>query len=210
MTESIVLENMNREKWLSEAVARLRPLLVSVDLLLPECVKVSCGFPGGGSRKTRIGECWVEDCQIFISPLKSEANGPEGVLSILLHELIHACLPVEYKHNKEFQRAMTAVGLEGKSKSSVAGEGLVNGLFQQIIKEIGPYPHIALEFKEVVKKSATRLLKLECPNCKLSVRITKKWVDAVVLEQKTTTCWLCGSVMELEKTEEETDENRPA
>jgi len=195
----LAIEGMNRETWLLEAVARLKPLLDKADLQLPKCVKVSCGFPGCGSRKVRVGECWVDDCQIFISPIGAEANGEDGILGILLHELIHVCLPSEYSHNSHFKEAMGLVGLEGKATASTPGEGLINGLFKQIVDEIGPYPHIALEFKEEVKKSTTRLLKLECSGCQLTVRITKKWIDRLNKESKTPMCWLCGETLILEE-----------
>ncbi len=193
-----MLDNMNREMWLTEAMNMMKPLLNSVGLQIPECTKVSCGFPGNGSRKIRTGECWVDDCQIFISPIKSDADGPNGVLSILLHELLHVCLPAEYKHNKEFQKFMTSVGLEGKPNQTFAGENLINGLFKQIINKLGPYPHIALEFKEVHKKSNTRLLKMQCPNCEFSIRITKKWIDSMNEKQRIPKCWLCETNMKIE------------
>ena len=202
----LVVEDMNRETWLLEAVTRLKPLLDKAELQLPKCVKVSCGFPGCGSRKARIGECWVDDCQIFISPILAEANGEDGILGILLHELIHVCLPSEYKHNTHFKEAMKLVGLEGKATTTTAGEELTSGLFKQIIDEIGPYPHIALEFKEEVKKATTRLLKLECSGCQLTVRITKKWIDRLNEESKKPVCWLCGKMLILEEKPEEKPE----
>lgn len=193
---------MNREQWLTEAAEKMVPLLKSRDLEVPSCIKVSCGFTGCGSRRKTLGGCWVEDAQIYISPITSKPNGDNGVLATLLHELVHACLPKEYNHNKEFKKAAYAVGLEGKPSATTASEGLINGLFSDIINELGEYPHIALEIKEQ-KKKGSRMRKIECTQCGLITRTTKKWMERLVEAGRTPICWLCGSEMVFENRESE-------
>jgi hypothetical protein len=47
-----------------------------------------------------------------------------------------------------------------------------------ILEAGGPYPHAELS-KTATKKQGTRLLKLQCPICPYTVRITRKWLDSV-------------------------------
>jgi hypothetical protein len=48
----------------------------------------------------------------------------------------------------------------------------------EIVDEIGPYPHAALNPDESgKKKQGTRMLKLACPACGYAVRTTAKWID---------------------------------
>lgn len=196
----------NREEWLTEAIIRLRPHLAKYNLHFPEGVKASCGFAGSGSVKKTLGSCWVDESEIFISPIISDPVGSNGVLATLVHELVHASLDKEDKHNKRFKKAAYSVGLEGKPSETYAGSELINGLFKQIVDEIGPYPHIAIELKEKPKGKGSRLLKIECPSCGLTMRITKKWVDKITEEQKESKCWLCNSTMKVDCSEDVEEE----
>jgi hypothetical protein len=47
-----------------------------------------------------------------------------------------------------------------------------------ILEAIGPYPHAEIS-KTARPKQGTRLLKLQCPTCPYTVRITRKWLDKV-------------------------------
>lgn len=166
-----------REAWLMEAVKLLRNGLFKPHAEIPE-VRVSVGFPGGGSARKRIGEYWhataISDGvpQIFISPVLGD---PIQALDVLVHELVHACTPGA-GHGPAFRKLALALGLEGKMRSTVAGPELrerLNALFV----ELGPFPHAGISLADR-KKQTTRLLKAEC-GCGYTVRVTAKWIEEV-------------------------------
>lgn len=193
-----------RESWLTAALVELKPVLLKANLKVPKKVKVSCGWPGSANRKKVVGECWVEQQQIFVSPMISGECNPQGVLATLLHEAVHACLPSGIGHKKPFKTAAAIVGLEGKATATRASDELCNGVFKQIVKKLGPYPHRALKLSSGKKKQTTRLIKMYC-ECGLTVRITKKWIDELESANKPVECWLCGNNMEydIERDEDE-------
>lgn len=164
-----------REAWLLGAIAELKPLFKNGGLKVPDKLKVSCGFTGQGKRGRAIGECWPgKVAQVFVSPILADEN---QVLAVLVHELIHACLPPGEKHGKLFKQGMVTVGLEGKAKSTTAGAELLER-FKPLVKKIGPYPHTALNVgAPPEKKQNTRLLKVECPTCGYIARVTRKVID---------------------------------
>jgi hypothetical protein len=183
---------MNREQWLTLATERLRKdLFKRHDADIPE-VRLSVGFPGGGSARKRIGEYWhakaCEDLvpQIFISPVLSD--GVEA-LDVLVHELVHACTPGA-GHGRAFKRLALRVGLTGKMRSTVAGPDL-KAEFGRMIAEIGVYPHSKINLNDR-KKQSTRLGKVQCSSCGYMCRVTRKWLD----EQGAPLCPCSGEQME--------------
>lgn len=171
-----------REAWLNAAIEALRPLftqLAAVDL--PAEVRVSCGFPGGGSARKRIGECWPTKAsdgvaQVFVSPVLDD---PIQVLGTLVHELIHAWDDCKNGHKRPFSRVARAMGLEGKMTATTVGDEL-RAVLAEIAGELGPYPHAALDLGLRVKKQSTRMLKVECPACGYTLRTTAKWLEVGV------------------------------
>jgi len=199
-----------REAWLKEAIEKLRPYFEDHQLEIPELVRVSCGWPskGGTKEKNRVlGECWKPEAasdgapQIFISPTIAE---PVKALDVLVHELIHACLP-EAKHGKKFKRAATELGLVGEPTSTVAGEDLVKVL-TGLVEQLGDYGHAKLEkTAEEKKQQKNRQLKIECPTpdahddkAEYILRGAKK-----TLEKGIPACPLCGETLVQEEGEEE-------
>jgi hypothetical protein len=168
-----------REEWLVAAVEALTPLFAEVGKTVPT-VRVSCGFPGGGSARKRIGECWstktAKDkiANVFISPVLDD---PTVVLSTLTHELVHAVDDCASGHKGEFRKIATAVGLAGKMTATHAGEVLQARLVE-IANELGAYPHSALSLGGRPKQS-TRLLKVSCPECGYIARVTAKWLEEI-------------------------------
>lgn len=175
---------MNREQWLTEAVAKLTPLFRGAGLEVPE-LRVSCGFPSRGGLATKkkvIGECWDGLCaadgkpQLFISPVLCNAATAQGVLATLIHEMVHASVGTKAKHGPRFKRAMKLVGLEGKPTATRADSAMVERL-AQIVAELGPYPHSELRSIKERKVQTTRMHKAECDCCGYTVRLAKKWAD---------------------------------
>ena len=69
------------------------------------------------------------------------------------------------------------VGLTGKMTSTTAGPELSDKL-AELIDEIGPYPHAALNADlSGRKKQSTRMLKVTCQACGCIVRMTAKWIE---------------------------------
>jgi hypothetical protein len=173
------MKHPNRETWLLAATENLRSgLFKEQGAVIPD-VRVSIGFPGGGSARKRIGEYWLScSCtdsvpQIFISPV---LDSPIRALDTLVHELVHAVHP-ESGHKGPFRKLALAVGLTGKMKSTVAGPELTERL-NALISELGPFPHSSINLADR-KKQTTRLNKAECPTCGYTCRVTKKWLDSV-------------------------------
>lgn len=170
---------MNREEWLNQLVAELRPMFVAINAPLPEKIRVTCGLPSHKARSLdrAIGEHWAPAAsadghdEIFISPVVAE---PMDVAAILVHELAHAATPGA-GHKGEFVRVIRALWLEGKATATVAGQ-VFRENFGPIVEAIGPYPHAALNVGLVRKVQSTRLLGAECPMCGYKIWLTNKWV----------------------------------
>lgn len=172
-----------REQWLMAGMDALRPLFAAHGYDVPAQVRVSCGWPGGGSARKRIGEAWSPKAasdgvaQIFISPTLDDAV---RVLDVLAHEMVHVTVGNEAGHGKVFRACATAIGLTGKMTATVAGPELETKL-AGIAQRLGAYPNAKLNLGSR-KKQTTRMVKLQCPDpqCECggySVRTTRKWLD---------------------------------
>lgn len=179
--------HQSREGWLKEATDLLRPHFQTAGHPLPEAVRFSIGFPSTGRKGKAIGEHWHsvasadEHHEIFI---RADQSDPVRVLGILAHELTHAAVPLGSGHGPVFKKAALAVGLEGKMREALPG-AVFNARLGEIAAELGPLPHGTLRLDQQgddsPKKQGTRLLKAECEaaGCGYTVRITRKWLEAV-------------------------------
>jgi hypothetical protein len=173
---------MTREQWLYEMLNILRDDFLALGRVVPEKIRIGVGFPSSRalSKSSRtIGQCFSEKCsddnthEILISPLLADAVEVAGVL---VHEAIHATVGVTEGHKGAFKRVAESIGLTGKMTATTVGPYLRVRL-EEIIAEIGPYPHAALNPNMERKKEGTRLIKVECPNDGYTIRVTKKWLD---------------------------------
>jgi len=198
-----------REGWLRELVYRSHEELFRdptyceeagmVPAELPK-FRVSCSWPGGGSPRKRIGECWQSTAsadgatEMMVSPAVGD---PMQVAATLVHEMIHMYLP-EAKHGRQFRRLALAVGLEGKMTATVAGDRL-RARLESMLQDMGPYPHAQLSTAGR-KKQSTRLLKVSCideENCGCVFRLTLKWVEHAHQEDVELSCPVCKGDVEL-------------
>lgn len=170
-----------REEWLHAFADKARPVFESHGYTVPENVRLSVGFTSKGARSKRIGECWSDECskdgvfEIFITPVIGDAS---RTADILTHELVHAVVGLEERHNKVFRKCATAVGLEGKMTATVAGDAWREWA-EPILDEIGPIPHAELTTRSGgQEKQTTRMVKCECARCGFIMRTTAKWVEA--------------------------------
>ena len=178
------MNHPNREAWLMALVEALRPMFAGHGSPLPDKLRVSCSFPSRGGIKqsgkaTTIGQCWYPSnsaegtTEVFVSPTQAD---PMVVAEILVHELVHAALGPGHGHGKVFKRLALLVGLEGKMTATRAGSRLQADL-APMLRALGPYPHASLDATAAEKKQTTRLIKVTCPYCEYSVRVTRKWLD---------------------------------
>lgn len=159
------MSEQTREKWLLNLAQQMeRHLFRSLGYKMPK-YRVSCSWPGGGSPRTRIGECWgsfsSEDgtYEMFISPELSEEM---RVSDVLAHEMCHAVVGLACGHKGPFVKIVKEIGLIGKPTATEAGPEFIEAV-EPILARMGPYPHATL--RPISKKKSTqRLLKLTCKN----------------------------------------------
>lgn len=184
-----------REEWLMAGIARARPVFAQAEHLLPEKIRASCSWPGGGNARKRIGEAWSAKgsadgtVEIMVSPSLDDSV---EVFAGLIHELIHAWqaganLPLDHKIH--FKVALPFFGLTGKPTATVADPEAFPAKWGDALRALGPYPHARL-VKLDLKKQGTRMLKVVCPACGYALRTTAKWIEVGL-----PTC-CCGVEME--------------
>lgn len=172
----------NRERWLLRAVDALRPAFAAAGAILPPEVRASCGWPSVGAtrrQRKRIGECWFPEAagdkhwHLFVSPAVAD---PIEILAVLVHELVHVHAGRQAGHGAPFARLAKRLGLRSPWTATVAGPehtARLNGL----AAGLGGYPHGALRAGTHRRKEGTRLLKVACPRCGYTVRVTRKWLE---------------------------------
>jgi hypothetical protein len=172
----------NREAWLRSAVGIIGPYVQErTGHTVPPDLWVSVGFPINGARSRNglktIGECHYATDDgvpaVFIHP---ELDDGARVLDVLLHEAVHAALPVGTGHGRPFARAVEACGLAGKPTATVVAEGSpLADTIAEWLDDLGDYPHAKVNTSNR-KKQTTRMLKVECPADGYTVRTTAKWL----------------------------------
>ncbi len=202
-----------REEWLEECVRQFRGVFETHNLALPSRLHLSCGLPSRGAlsetRRT-LGECWHATASadgvhhIFVSPLIEDGLGAAGVL---LHELVHACLPADAKHGPQFKAACGKLGLtSGKPKSASPGPELTKTLEDVILNRLGKYPHAALipPGRKEGETGKGRMLKISCENGHepYVLRGSRK-----VINLGLPNCPVCGDELKTPPEEEEGTEN---
>jgi hypothetical protein len=174
---------MNREAWLAELASRMTKRIEDAsEKPMPKCL-ISVGFPSRGAfsaKRQTIGQCWdgmvsADGCsQLFISPVLVD---PVVVAATVAHEQVHANVGVSVGHKGEFVRVVRSIGLEGKPTATVPGKSFIE-FVQPILKDIGPYPHVALKMNPTFKPQSTNVLKVVCLDCGYVLRTTAKWLDS--------------------------------
>jgi hypothetical protein len=120
------------------------------------------------------------------------------VVGVLIHELIHAQLPTDAGHGKEFRNIALKVGLCGKMTATEETDEL-KAKIASWVKKIGEYPHRSFDVSKERKKQTTRMLKAACMNddsdCgegKYKVRMSR----TLIMEFGEPMCPCCGHQME--------------
>lgn len=185
--------NVTREQWLREAVAEIRNRL-QVAVAIPD-VNVSCSWPGGGSPKKRIGECWPRKAsaantnEVFISP---KLDDPAHVVQILTHELAHAVDDCVHGHKAAFVAVAKLMGCEGKPTQMTPPADWAASVAASVIDRVGAFPHRKLDKAASGQKvQKSRQVKCECPACGAIWRMSQQWIDAA---ENGMWCPVCGEV----------------
>lgn len=189
----------NRESWLQSVVAAVTPWFAEHGYTVPP-VRVSVGWPShrGTSQKRRVvGQCWPSTAsddgigQIFISPVRGAKQSAEAV-ETLIHELIHAVDDCEHGHKGPFVAMGKALGLCRPWTATSAGEELQERI-EGLIERLGPMPSGAINGRgsDSPAKQTARMMKVQCPDCGCTARMSQKWIDLGL-----PTC-ACGIKMEV-------------
>ena len=168
---------MTKEKWLGNAVAEISKYFSQRGYQVPP-VNVSIGFTSYGRRSSTVGECWPKKAAsdkrnvIFINPNHRDS---EGIISTLIHEMVHAVDDCEHRHGLEFKRIATDVGLTGKMRSTVPGDEL-SDYISRLINKLGKYPESFLDVVSVPRASR-QTAKAKCPSCSYRVSVPREMVE---------------------------------
>jgi hypothetical protein len=181
-----------REAWLTKAAEGIRGAWSVQGVTVPADVKVTCGFPGGGSPRRRIGECWprarsaAQLNEVFISPTLDDTL---LVLDVLGHELLHAVDDCASGHGAAFSKNSRRVGYSGGKQSAVATEQ-ARALVERLAKALGPYPHARVVLTAKKRNASSGLHKVEC-GCGNCAYMTAKKLE----EFGFPSCGTCGDEM---------------
>jgi hypothetical protein len=201
--EKTTMSFKTRESWLNAAAKKLAAtVFVEAALVVPEELKVSCGWPThhalAGAKGRVIGQCFKKECsteghsEIFISPVLAD---PIEVLTCLVHEMVHAVDNCVHRHGPLFKKMAHACGLIGKATETKAGDELAI-ILKELVNELGEYPHSALDVSKQAKKQTTRLIKASCVTCGYTIRVTRSWINQAIPN-----CPLCGVEFYVEDSE---------
>ena len=170
-----------REDWLNAFIEASRDQFAAASAPLPLNVRVSVGFTSKGFKGKSIGECWSDMAsddghfEIFIKPT---LNDVARVCDVLTHELIHAAVGLDKGHGPVFKRVAASLGLEGKATATIAGKAWFSWALP-IIEALGPMPYAAITggASSGRPKQKAYLVKVQCPVCDWTARVTAKHID---------------------------------
>lgn len=188
---------LNREAWLRAAYALLRRKLLKE---APEHVAISWSFPAKGgtaANRRRIGECHYKveggsadgavegDRVLLISPT---LRTPYELVETLLHEMVHAALPVGCGHRAQFSRMAARVGLVKPWTATRASEELAKRIKAEFLPKLPAWPGGFLVIRATQKN---RQLKAVCGCDRIIRGSAKLFEDGEIL------CGLCDSPFQL-------------
>ena len=216
-----------REEWLHAAAAEFAEHIERETGRTVPAIRIGIGFPSAGIRSGVIGECWTPRAsadgthEIFIRADRTPAGQEQGLLDVLLHEMVHAVAGIPAGHGPEFKAIAQAVGLGGRMTATVPMPDLRDALEAWAqYGSIGRYPMATFDpsglgtprrprdpgeggdepFRSGPKTQPTRYLKASCGGeygCGYTVRIVKKWADMGLPECPNPECERKGETLAL-------------
>ena len=187
---------VNRETWLRAAYAIVRKELLPQ---APVQVAISWSFPSkGGTKSSRrtIGECHYKggsavkvegDRVILVSPTLQE---PYALIEVLVHEMVHAALPMGSGHRAPFSRLAKSIGLVKPWTATTAGPDL-KAKIEGWLKRLPAWPG---GYLRIVSTQKNRQLKAVC-SCE-TPRILRG--SKATFEAGPILCGLCDEAFELD------------
>jgi hypothetical protein len=147
------------EVWLNEAVKLLRPVFAESGYEIPP-VHVSVGFSTDGykpsAKKNTIGVChasWMTMDginEIYITPLVTE---PVDVISLLVHELIHAVDDCKSNHGPGFQKISRALRCTDNRHVPMNEWRETIERYRAMALQLGRYPRAGVRYRETFTRS---------------------------------------------------------
>lgn len=192
----------NRESWLNDVAARLRPAFAQLGAPLPERLRIAIGFPSAGRRAKATGECWDSAAsadatfEILVRPDLAEAEGALAlpVAAALARELVHAAVGIGAGRGPAYRKVAHSIGLVGPMRATGPGPAFM-ALIAPVLDAAGPLPHARLDADRGAaaaaqdggdaplttrpRKQANRHVRCACPTCGYVARTTRKWLDQV-------------------------------
>jgi len=142
------------EVWLNEAVELLRPRFRQAGYEIPP-VHVSVGFSTDGykpgARTNTIGVCHASFMtiegvnEIYITPMRTE---PVDVISILVHELIHAIDDCKSGHGAGFQKISRDLQCTDNLKVPLHEFKETMNFYRQMALQLGRYPRAGVRYSD--------------------------------------------------------------
>ena len=167
---------LHRELWLTKATDIMRARWAPLGIAVPADVKMTCGFPGGGSPRRRIGECWPR--------ARSAAGVNEVMISPVLEDrsTCSTCSATNCCTPSMTARAATARRSRKNSKPSATAAASTArspapkpaALAQEMLAKLGAYPHGKVELTAKKRNASHGLHKLECGCGNVSYMTAKK------------------------------------
>ena len=188
---------LNREAWLRAAYALLRSKLLKE---APIHAAVSWSFPAkGGTSATRrrIGECHykgasadgkVEGDRVLLISLTLRTEFE--LIETLLHEMIHAALPLGCGHRRQFSQLAARVGLEKPWTATHASKELAKRIKEEFLPKLPEWPGGFLQIHNTQKN---RQLKAMCECGRILRGSLKTFGEGPII------CGLCDGKFELDE-----------
>lgn len=179
----------SRESWLRAATNELRPHFEQCGYPLPDKFRFAIAFTSNGRKSKQPGELWHAETsadQHYELFIRADLSDPVEVLGVLIHELVHAVLPLDAGHGRLYKEAALKIGLHGPMRQAMPGP-LLQPRVNELAAALGPLPHAKLNIErgpsnkgpiDRPKKQGTRMIKAECgaADCQYTVRIARKWL----------------------------------
>lgn len=188
-------QTVNRETWLRAAYSLLRRKLLPE---APVSVALSWSFPAKGgtsANRRRIGECHYKgasadgavegDRVLLISPT---LQTPFALVETLLHEMVHAALPMGTGHRKQFSRLAARVGLTKPWTATKASPELAKRIEGEFLAALPVWPGGYLTIQSTQKN---RQLKAVC-ECGRIIRGSLK-----LFQSGPISCGLCNTTFQI-------------
>lgn len=203
---------LTREQWLNQCISMmLDEISILWEIRSDLKIRVSVGHPPG-SKGGVIGVCHpMNDSkdghnEIFINPI---LDNSKVVLTVVLHEVLHAVVDCKGGHRGEFAKLARLMGFIGRSLTKMNTRELETELspkrlacLAEYIDLLGPIPHQSLEGNSLPKQT-NRQRKVYCSDqtedCGFAFRTSVMQINKILNNFGSITCPNCGDDMIVEE-----------